>query len=310
MVFQDLENRLKKRLKQLRPWLTQNHITCFRVYDLDIPEWPLVIEYWEGAVVISLFLQKNPKLNNYESALKTMLSQLFSCDEQAIFIKYRGIQKGFQQYQKLEERSMTKHISEMGLQFEINLSDYLDVGLFLDHRISRAWCYKHAKAKRVLNLFCYTGSFSCYALAGGAKTCVSVDLNKNYCDWAVRNMALNGFELGPNNLVYTKDCLSFLKHNRDLGVFDLIICDPPTFSNSKKMEASFNVDEHATKLIELCWPYLAYNGKLLFSTNSKRFKLDANLGSKLNNASIIAMGSKTQSQDFKHSGHHCFLLKK
>ena len=257
-----------------------------------------------------MFLQKNPKLAEYEAALKAMLSQLFSCDKQAIFIKQRGIQKGLQQYQKLEKKSVTKCVSEMGLQFEVNLSDYLDVGLFLDHRISRAWCYKHAKSKRVLNLFCYTGSFSCYALAGGAKHCVSVDLNKNYCDWAARNMALNGFSLGPNNVIYTKDCLGFLENNRDLGLFDIIICDPPTFSNSKKMTGSFNVDEHASQLIELCWPYLAKQGILLFSTNSKRFKLDIDLEHTLENANVSPMGSKTQSQDFKNSGHHCFLLKK
>jgi len=193
------------------------------------------------------------------------------------------------------------------LRFEVNLSDYLDTGLFLDHRQTRAWVKSLSSNASVLNLFAYTGSFTCYALAGGAKRSMTVDLNPNYTAWTRRNMALNGFQETRDHQLITLDCQDFLKQS--LPRFDVIICDPPTFSNSKKMNYTFALDQHYPVLIHSCCQKLNPEGRLIFSHNVQRFKFDDTCLPSGFFAKEITY--KTVPLDFTNGLHHrCWEIRK
>jgi len=185
-------------------------------------------------------------------------------------LKQRLRGKGGEKYGRLEERGKFFEVGEGGLKFLVNLYDYLDTGLFLDHRPLRARVRELARARRFLNLFCYTGAFSVYAAAGGATETTSVDLSQTYLDWAARNLALNGFDLTRNKLV-RDDAISYLQNHSVM--FDLIFVDPPTFSNSKRAE-DFDVQRDHVELLKLCGEHLLPGGTILFSNNFRRFKLD------------------------------------
>ena len=305
-----LANRLRKRQRHLRKWASRHDISCYRLYERDIPEFPLIVDWYDGEAVIWLYARgkeaegetavwHNDALSQIQAACNLSPSQ--------IFVKTRTRQKGLQQqYERFGQKKHVRLVTEQELLFEVNLSDYLDTGLFLDHRQTRAMVRDEATGKRVLNLFAYTGSFSCYAAAGGAKATTTVDLSKNYCGWASRNLQHNGFRTGKQHRVLAQDCWQFLAE--DKRSYDLIICDPPTFSNSKRMSrASFSVDRDHPELIRACLNRLAIGGSLLFSTNSRGFKLDKR--ALPSSFTVTDISKQTIPEDFRNDKiHRCWRI--
>ncbi|AEJ19744.1 class I SAM-dependent methyltransferase [Gracilinema caldarium] len=293
-----LRNRLTKRYKHLRKWAKRVGVDAYRLYDRDIPEIPLLIDLYGDAVSGALYERPYEKDQQEEavwlSIMKHVIAETLELSIDQIFIKerkrLRNRAEGPAQYQKIDSKTVIRQVHEGGLTFQVNLSDYLDTGLFLDHRLSRAYIRNESKGRRVLNLFCYTGSFSVYAASGGASQVDSVDLSNTYLDWAHINFKLNGFASdhiapedyvkGPQqrgkNLLIRADVLRFLQEavKRKLH-WDLIVLDPPTFSNSKKMADILDIRRDYKELIDLCLTVLNPQGLLLFSTNARSFHFDS-----------------------------------
>lgn len=309
----DLANRLRKRQRHLRKWARRADVTCYRLYERDIPAFPLIVDWYDGAVVVWLLSRRKGETAVSPAFRQQIITEICAgLDVTAadIFFKERARQQGLQtQYERVAQQQSVRIVAEQGLRFEVNLSDYLDTGLFLDHRPTRALVRNRAHGQRVLNLFAYTGSFTCYAIAGGARQTTTVDLSRTYCDWAARNLAHNGFTTGKRHRILTADCLQFLQEAAQRRErYDLIVCDPPTFSNSKQMKAaSFDVVRDHPALIAACARLLARDGVLLFSTNAQKFELEtAVLPSTLHAADIT---DQTIPPDFRNPRvHQCWLL--
>jgi 23S rRNA (guanine2445-N2)-methyltransferase / 23S rRNA (guanine2069-N7)-methyltransferase len=311
-----LANRLKKRQKHLRKWATRNDITCYRLYERDIPEYPCIVDWYDGEAVVWLYERTRDETAVQQAQFRThTLAEIqdgLDLQPEQIFVKERAIQSGLDtQYEKQGRNQHIRIIQEHTLNFEVNLSDYLDTGLFLDHRPTRQMVRERAQGKRFLNLFAYTASFTVYAIAGGASHTTTVDLSQTYCQWAERNLNHNNFRTGKQHQILAEDCLQYLvdaaqRHEK----FDIIVCDPPTFSNSKKMQqASFSIDRDQSDLLLACGKLLAPNGELFFSNNSRSFKLnEAPLRSTFTIQDITA---QTIPEDFRNGRiHHCWLLTK
>lgn len=311
-----LANRLRKRQKHLRKWARRNGITCYRLYERDIPEYPCIVDWYDGEAVVWLYERARD-----ETAVQQATHRQETLDEiQAglnltpaqLFIKERAVQSGLQNQYEIYGRSHhTRIIQEHGLNFEVNLSDYLDTGLFLDHRPTRQLVREMSAGKRVLNLFAYTGSFTVYAIAGGAAKTTTVDLSQTYCQWASRNLAHNGFNESRVHQILAEDCLQYLAQAAQRREqYDLIVCDPPTFSNSKKMkQASFSVDRDHVDLLLACHKLLAPSGQLFFSNNSRQFTL--NHDALTPHFTIKDITAQSIPEDFRNGRiHHCFHLKK
>ena len=309
-----LANRLRKRQKHLKKWARRQGITCYRLYERDIPEYPCIVDWYDGEVVVWLYDRARDETAEQQADFRahTLDEIQNGLDVKAdqLFIKERAVQKGLDsQYEKVDSTQQTRIVQENGLNFEVNLSDYLDTGLFLDHRPTRQMVRERGKDKRVLNLFAYTASFTVYALAGGARQTTTVDLSQTYCQWAERNLQHNGFATSARHQILAKDCLQFLQEAaKRREKYDLIICDPPTFSNSKKMaQASFAVDRDQVDLLLACGRLLSPGGDLFFSNNSRQFKLDeAALSPHFQIRDITA---QTIPEDFRNGRiHQCWLL--
>lgn len=278
-----LANRLRKRQRHLRKWAKRTDVTCYRLYDKDIPEFPLIVDWYAGEAVVWLYERTRDETPDQAHAWRhqalTEIGEGLDLAREQIFVKERQRQLGNEQYEKMAQRNHVRVVKEQGLHFEVNLSDYLDTGLFLDHRMTRAYVREQAANRRVLNLFAYTGSFTCYAIAGGARATTTVDLSQTYCDWIRRNLAHNGFQESSNHRIIQADCLRFVEEESQRGIgYDLIICDPPTFSNSKRMtQSSFDIVRDHPALIAACAELLNDEGELIFSTNARRFKLNRHL---------------------------------
>lgn len=301
----DFSGRLRKVHKHFSKWAKRSGVTCYRLYQRDLNDFPLIIDWYDGHVVVWFFERKKDETDEQKLAfIQTVVQdicEVLSVSQKALFVKHRYKLKGLQtQYDKIAELGVKTVIQENGLNFEVNFTDYLDTGLFLDHRNSRQWIRSLSQQKAVLNLFAYTGSFTCYALAGGASFVTTVDLNPNYLAWAKRNVELNGFDTAQHRFI-AQDCRAFLKDTSE--TFDIIICDPPTFSNSKRTtEGVWSVDEHYSDLIQHCASKLNPHGHLFFSTNSRSFKLDV---SELSSRILVTeMTSKLIPEDFKHRQIH------
>ncbi len=310
-----LANRLRKRKKHLRKWARRNDISCYRLYERDIPEFPLIVDWVDGEVVAWVYGRSKDETAVDASAwAEIALSEIqagLDVSPDKIFLKNRMRQRGLtEQYERTAKRSEIRIVGEQGLRFELNLSDYLDTGLFLDHRHTRKMVGDRAAGKRMLNLFAYTGSFSCYAAVGGAQSTTTVDISRTYCDWATRNLSLNNVTVGRRHQVIVQDCLRFLKEGvRRKERYDLIVCDPPTFSNSKRMkQASFSVDRDYPELIQACMRLLAPDGELFFSNNSREFKpKKANLPDSL---SVQEISQQTIPEDLRNKRiHRCWLIR-
>jgi len=271
----DFANRLRKNLKHLSKWVNRESISCLRIYDGDIPEYNVAVDLYEHWVHVQEYAP--PKTVDPEKAARRLKEVLVSLPDilgihrNRIFVKVRHRQKGKSQYQKRDNRGRFHEVSEYNCRFLVNFTDYLDTGLFLDHRITRRMIQEEAKDRRFLNLFAYTGSATVHAVVGGAKTSTSVDLSPVYLEWARSNLALNGFS-DINHKLVQGDCMSWLAKTREQ--FDLIFAAPPTFSNSKSTRRIFDIQRDHVALIRAAMKRLEPGGLLIFSSNFRRFKLN------------------------------------
>jgi 23S rRNA (cytosine1962-C5)-methyltransferase len=305
-------NRLEKVHRHLGKQAKRMRITCYRLYDHDLPEFPFCIELYEEHIYIAEYKRRHGMGEEehdewLEKSIEVVCGVLKSKKEN-VFLKLRQRKPGrLGQYQKTDAVRAEFIIGENNLKFIVNLSDYLDTGLFLDHRVTREKVQIEAKDKKVLNLFSYTGSFSVYAAAGAAGEVVTVDLSKTYLDWAKRNMELNGF-IDPAKYKFIQaDVFKYLDTFED-GYFDVVILDPPTFSNSKRMGDILDIQRDHVRLINSCLKCLQPWGKIYFSTNYKKFVLD-----KASIQSSIIKDITKQTTPFDFEGRitrACYLIEK
>jgi len=270
-------NRLTKVFRHLSKQARRQGISCYRIYDRDLPEFPLIIDVYEDKIYLSEYRAKHSLTEEqYEAWLNESLQVIATVTQvpdENIYLKQRKRKTGRQdQYQKTGEEMEFFTVKEAGLQFKVNLSDYLDTGLFLDHRITRNMLREQSTGKKVLNLFCYTASFSVYAAAGGAASVVSVDLSKTYLSWAEDNFKLNALENDAKYHFVHADVLQYLDEPEP-DSFDIIILDPPTFSNSKRMKDFLDIQQDHADLINKCLLIMKPGGTLYFSTNYTKFQL-------------------------------------
>lgn len=276
--FLMFHNRLTKVHRHLSKQARKADISCYRIYDHDLPEFPFAIEFYGENLYVAEY-RRNHGLddNQYEEWMKKSLdviAEVCNVPREKIFLKLRQRKPGrLGQYQKYDEQKNEFVVEENGLKFIVNLSDYLDTGLFLDHRITRQMVRKESAGKKVLNLFAYTGSFSAYAAAGGAAEVITVDLSRTYLDWAKRNLILNNFSDDEKYRFIQADVKQFLT-TLQAEYFDIIIMDPPTFSNSKRMEDFLDIQRDHVLMINQCLSALRPGGQLFFSTNSRKFKIE------------------------------------
>jgi 23S rRNA (guanine2445-N2)-methyltransferase / 23S rRNA (guanine2069-N7)-methyltransferase len=314
-----LKNRLAKNARKLKGWRKQKGVTCYRLYDADMPEFSFALDVYESESGDEyLYVQEYapPKLVDVKSsserlseALCTIRSYFDSTPEQ-MFLKQRQVQKGVAQYERSQRRGLNFVARENEARFEINLGEYLDTGLFLDHRAVRSWIKSHSKNKRVLNLFAYTGSISVMAGLGGASAIDTIDMSHTYLDWAKRNFSLNGLK-GRQFSFIREDVVKWLDlASSSAGVtqYDLIFIDPPSFSNSKKMEGVFDVQRDHLRIIKQAMKLLSEDGVLIFSNNLRSFKLDGAL------ESVYQVEDKKQfsiDRDFERNQkiHHCWFIR-
>lgn len=300
-----LASRLKKLYKHKKKWAKRQNIEAYRLYERDIPEFPLIVDiYGEYALIYDQTDDRDLDRDVIGMAKEAVISlQDFSDDQ--IIIKERKGQSGLSQYKKLEDQKDYFIITEGELKFWVNLKDYLDTGLFLDHRYMRQWFTKNSANKKVLNLFSYTSSIGVAAAAGGAYT-TNVDMSKTYLDWSKRNYAINSLNPDKHGFV-NADILEYLKDSSGQK-YDAIFLDPPTFSNSKKMTETFSVESHHEFLIDSCMKKLAQSGVLFFSNNKRGFKLEASI---LEKYDVKDISLKTIPEDFRNQKIHvCFEIRK
>jgi 23S rRNA (cytosine1962-C5)-methyltransferase len=293
-------NRLVKVFRHLQKQARRQPVSCYRVYDHDLPEFPLCKEYYDDKLYVAEYKRRHNLTEEQhdqwmEQSLQ-VISEVLGVGTDQVFLKLRQRKAGrLGQYQKLDAVQHEFIVEENGLKFLVNLSDYLDTGLFLDHRTTRQRVRQEAAQKRVLNLFAYTGSFSVYAAAGGAGEVVTVDLSKTYLTWAIRNFHLNGFTEDDKFRFVQADVMAYLK-TLPAGYFDLVVMDPPTFSNSKRMDDFLDIQQDHVQLINDCLACLKPGGGLYFSTNSRKFVLDS---ARIKTGSIRDITKATTPFDFE-----------
>ena len=302
-------NRLRKNLRSCKRWREREAVSCYRVYDADLPDYAAAIDVYEGGW---LHIQEYAAPKDIPEAtarrrfneLLRVAGDVFALPRERIAEKTRLKRGRAVQYQRQDEQGQFLVVHESGLRFRVNLFDYLDTGLFLDHRPLRHRVRALAAGKRFLNLFCYTGSVTVYAVAGGATSTVSVDLSFTYLDWLEANLVLNDLASPAQRLVQG-DAVRFIQN--DPGQYDLIYVDPPTFSNSKRAD-DFDVQRDHVQLIKDCAAHLATGGLILFSNNNRRFKLDHEA---LAGLVIRDISKQTLPFDFARDAriHHCFEIR-
>lgn len=325
-------NRLHKNLRHLRRWVAREGITCYRLYDADLPEYAVALDlYGEWAHVQEYSPPRTVDPVRARRRLKELVEAIppaLDISPDHLVLKVRQPQRGSDQYQRRGDEGRFVEVEEGGLRFFVNLTDYLDTGLFLDHRITRAMIRELARGRRFLNLFAYTGTATVYAAAGGAISTTSVDLSANYLDWARRNLQLNGLSGAQHRLMRT-DCLEWLSRESAMrashderrgqlrewrpgagspdGIYDLIFLDAPTFSNSKSMAGTLDIQRDHKRLIREAFSLLASDGVLIFSTNFRRFKLDLDVEREFEVADIT---KETIPRDFSRSPriHVCYRI--
>jgi 23S rRNA (guanine2445-N2)-methyltransferase / 23S rRNA (guanine2069-N7)-methyltransferase len=306
----DFRNRLRKNLKKQLKWAEKEGVSCFRVYDRDLSEYNVSVDMYEKWVHVQEYappVTVDPKVaaTRFQQVLRGVRETL-GIRADRVFIKTRERQRGKQQYQKLSGRKKMLEIREGECYFLVNFTDYLDTGIFLDHRPVRARIYREAAGKRFLNLFGYTGTATVQAAAGGAAATTTVDLSATYLRWTKMNLALNGFDFVRNKVI-SADCLQWLKE--DTGKYDLIFVDPPTFSNTKKERRVFDVQRDHYQLLTLAMDRLEDGGLLIFSTNFRKFELDPRLG-EMYSVADITMASIPADFQRKQRIHLCWELRK
>jgi 23S rRNA (guanine2445-N2)-methyltransferase / 23S rRNA (guanine2069-N7)-methyltransferase len=274
--FAQFEARLAKNVRHLRRYPARG-VTCYRLYERDCPDTPLIIDRYEDRVHVSEYEREHSRTAAQQADwldhARSVIARVCDLPPSHVFIKEKHRQRGHSQHEKLGDAHATRVVHEGGLKFEINLSDYADTGLFLDHRLTRAMVREQAAGTRFLNLFCYTGAFTIYAAAGGAAATTSVDLSNTYLDWTRRNLALNGLWPGPHALVKS-DVLPFLAQHPRGPCYDLAVVDPPTYSRSKSTQKDWDLQHDQADLFRALFPLIAPGGVVYFSNNFRRFRLD------------------------------------
>lgn len=277
--FQMFENRLLKVYRHKSKLAKRQNVSCYRVYDHDLPEFPFCIEFYDDKVYLAEYLRRHgmsdEEHDEWMEDCILLISKLLDVAVENIYVRQRKrmSHRTEDQYEKLDEEKEFFTIEENGLKFKINLSDYLDTGLFLDHRLTRQMVKEEAKDKRVLNLFCYTGSFSVYAASGEASTITSVDLSKTYLDWSKDNFSLNALPESEKYHFIHADVKQYLKTLQPES-FDLVVMDPPTFSNSKRMKDFLDIQRDHVELLNDVLNAITNNGTIYFSTNYTKFVID------------------------------------
>lgn len=309
-LAEDYANRLRKNTKKLDKWAHQEGVECYRLYDADLPEYNVAVDRYADWVVIQEYAP--PKTIDPAKARQRLFDviaatlSVLNLPASKLVLKTRERQKGTRQYQKMAEKGEFMEVREYDARLWVNLTDYLDTGLFLDHRIARRMLGEMSKGKNFLNLFAYTGSASVHAGLGGANSTTTVDMSRTYLEWAERNLRLNGLS-GRQHRLIQADCLSWLRDSDEQ--FDLIFIDPPTFSNSKRMEDSFDVQRDHLALMTNLKRLLKRGGTIMFSNNKRGFRLD--------HEGMAALGlqaqeitQKTLSPDFARNRqiHNCWLV--
>ncbi|SJN56383.1 Ribosomal RNA large subunit methyltransferase K/L [Vibrio ruber DSM 16370] len=310
-VAADFANRLRKNIAKISVWAKREQLDCYRVYDADLPDYNAAIDVYGDHVVIQEYAA--PKSIAPEKAKRRLTdmiratTQVMDVDANHIVLKVREKQKGHTQYQKMSTKAKTSQVQEYGVQFIVNLYDYLDTGLFLDHRLTRRRLGEMAKGRDFLNLFAYTGTATVHAALGGAKSTTTVDMSKTYLEWAKDNMALNK-QIGRQHRYEQADCLQWLEQAK--GQYDLIFIDPPTFSNSKRMAGTFDVQRDHIHLMQHLKRILRQDGVIVFSNNKRQFKMDMEGMSALQ-LSAENISSQTLPLDFKRHQqiHNCWIIR-
>ncbi len=312
----DFANRLKKNVKKLSKWAKQNQITCYRVYDADLPDYSAAVDIYQGEETwVNVQEYEPPKTIDQHKAdqrlagLLAEIPNVLGVNREQVFLKIRRKQRSTDQYEKHDNQGRFHVIEEGGCKLLVNFEDYLDTGLFLDHRPIRLQLQKEAKDKRFLNLFAYTGSATVHAAVGGAKSTTTVDMSNTYLQWAKNNLALNP-NAGEHEFVQA-DCLEWLANQAsqpDSQHYDLIFLDPPTFSNSKRMDDVFDIQIDHVQLIKNAVSLLTPEGVLYFSTNFRRFKID---NEALSEYDVHDITAKTIPEDFSRNPkiHYCWKIK-
>ncbi|HDG1691776.1 TPA: bifunctional 23S rRNA (guanine(2069)-N(7))-methyltransferase RlmK/23S rRNA (guanine(2445)-N(2))-methyltransferase RlmL [Kluyvera georgiana] len=309
-LAEDYANRLRKNLKKFEKWAKQEGIECYRLYDADLPEYNVAVDRYADWVVVQEYAPpKTVDANKARQRLFDIIAAtiaVLGIAPNKLVLKTRERQKGKNQYQKMNEKGDFMQVSEYNARLWVNLTDYLDTGLFLDHRIARRMLGEMSKGKDFLNLFSYTGSASVHAGLGGARSTTTVDMSRTYLEWAERNLRLNGLT-GRAHRLMQADVLAWLRDTDEQ--FDVIFIDPPTFSNSKRMEDAFDVQRDHLRLMKDLKRLLRKGGTIMFSNNKRGFRMDhdglAELGLKAQDIT-----QKTQSQDFARNRqiHNCWLI--
>ena len=302
-----LADRLRKNARHLVRWARREELEAYRLYDRDIPEFPYAIDRYGEWLHAQLFAGKRPLTDAAIAAHLAAISATLEVPHDRIALKIRRRQRGDSQYEKLADDGPSFTVRERGHRFEVNLLRYLDSGLFLDHRETRRMVAAEARDKRLLNLFAYTGSFTVYAACAGAAATVTVDMSHTYQDWTARNLALNGISAGVQHRLVADDVMTWLGtagYARER--FDLIVLDPPSFSNSKRMHDSFDVQRDQMPLLAATLRLLAPGGTLYFSNNRQGFKLDAEVTALARFEEITA---RTVPDDFRRRmPHRCWRV--
>ncbi|MBI85003.1 MAG: bifunctional 23S rRNA (guanine(2069)-N(7))-methyltransferase RlmK/23S rRNA (guanine(2445)-N(2))-methyltransferase RlmL [Planctomycetaceae bacterium] len=305
---EEFRNRLTKRARHLRRWPSRG-ITCYRLYERDVPEVPLVIDRYEDRLHLAEFSRPHDRTPaQHADWLDLMIktaAEVLETPREHVFVKRRDRQRGKSQYERPAPGSHPLIVQENNLHFEVELAGFLDTGLFLDHRLTRAMVREIAAGTRFLNLFGYTGSFSVYAAAGGAASLTTVDTSKTYLSWASRNLKLNQLSHQPHQLIRA-DSMEFLRQLPADVKFDLAVVDPPTYSNSKSRTEDWNTQRDYVELLNLLRNHLAPEAIVFFSTNFRRFQFDP---SQLKDYQALEISKQTVPPDFRNRRiHRCWQL--
>ena len=309
-VAVDFANRLQKNIKKIEKWAKQQGLDAYRLYDADLPEYNLAVDRYADHIVVQEYaapknIDENKARQRLLDAVNATLN-VTGIETNKLILKVRQKQKGTNQYEKLANKGEYFYVNEYGAKLWVNLTDYLDTGLFLDHRLTRKMLGEMAQGKDFLNLFAYTGSATVHTALGKAKSTTTVDMSNTYLNWAEQNLLLNDIE-GKQHKLIQADCLQWLeKCDRQ---FDLIFVDPPTFSNSKRMEDSWDVQRDHIKLMTNLKRILRPNGTIVFSNNKRGFKMDFAKLEELG-LSAVEISHKTLPLDFERNKqiHNCWLV--
>jgi len=306
---QTFASRLSKLARHLRRLPTKQGITCFRLYERDIPEVPLVVDRYEDHLHLAEYDRPHERdqveHDDWLDQMSRTAAETLEVPPEKVFLKRRRRQVGLTQHEQVAQDRYEIEAHEGGLKFIVNLSDYIDTGLFLDHRITRDMVRTVASGKRFLNLFAYTGAFSVYAADGGASKVVTVDWSNTYLHWAQRNMQLNGFD-SPDFQFIRSDAVTFVDQLPPVPQFDLAVVDPPTFSNSKRTEAVWDVQRDSVPLLGALLKRMSPGGVIYFSNNFRGFKMESD---ELGAADVHEISNQTVPSNYRNRKiHRCWRI--